>query len=105
MAEYIDSEPMIEKMQELIDNVSHNFPKATETELIILKGKYEAFIEYIKEQPVADVQPVKHGRWVKCGKLEGKIVMKCSECEQGITAMFAPKYHYCPNCGAKMSNE
>ena len=53
---------MIEEMQRLIDNVSRNFPKATETELIILKGKYEAFMEYIKEQPVADVQPVR--KWV-----------------------------------------
>ena len=53
----------------------------------------------------ADVQPVRHGRWVKCGKLEGKIVMKCSECEQGITAMFEPKYHYCPNCGARMDGD
>ena len=58
MAEYIEREPMIEEIQRLIDNVSRNFPKATETELIILKGKYEAFMEYIKEQPVADVQPV-----------------------------------------------
>ena len=53
---------MIEEMQRLIDNVSRNFPKATETELIILKGKYEAFMEYIKEQPAADVQPVR--KWV-----------------------------------------
>ena len=58
MAEYIEREPMIEEMQRLIDNVSRNFPKATETELIILKGKYEAFMEYIKEQPAADVQPI-----------------------------------------------
>ena len=58
MAEYIAKEPMIEEMQRLIDNVSRNYPKATETELIILKGKYEAFMEYIKEQPAADVQPV-----------------------------------------------
>lgn len=62
MAEYIEREPMIEEMQRLIDNVSRNFPKATETELIILKGKYEAFMEYIKEQPAADVQPV--DRWI-----------------------------------------
>ena len=62
MAEYIEREPMIEEMQRLIDNVSRNFPKATETELIILKGKYEAFMEYIKEQPAADVQPI--DRWI-----------------------------------------
>ena len=62
-------------------------------------------LQIIHRLPSADVQPVKHGWWVKCGKLEGKIVMKCSECGQGITAMFAPKYHYCPNCGARMDGD
>ena len=57
--EYISKEPMIEEMRKLIDSVAVNFPNATETELIILKGKYEAFIEYIQEQPAADVQPIK----------------------------------------------
>ena len=87
MAEYIEKEPMIEEMQRLIDNVSRNYPKATETELIILKGKYEDFMEYIKEQPAADVQPV--DRWISVkDKLPevGKVVIICDK-QGGVGAM------------------
>ena len=59
----------------------------------------------IDEMPAADVQSVKRGKWIPCGRLEGKIVEKCSICEQGITSKFAPLYHYCPNCGAKMDDD
>jgi rubrerythrin len=108
--EYISKEPMIEEMRKLIDSVAVNFPNATETELIILKGKYEAFIEYIQEQPAADVQPIKHGRWIgiteyckKNGYIPSGmgIYYWCSECgkEEKKTS------DYCPNCGARMDGE
>lgn len=57
--------------------------------------------------PAADVEPVRHGRWVKYA---GKLI--CSECKK-----YPPMkdesggwrtYHewpYCPNCGAKMDGE
>ena len=107
MAEYIEKEPIIEEMQSLIDNVSRNFPKATETELIILKGKYEAFMEYIKEQPKADVQPVKRGHWEKDEKGQ---FHHCSECEaetfRDVDSWGLDYGEYlsdfCPCCGADM---
>ena len=109
MAEYIEREPMIEEMQRLIDNVSRNFPKATETELIILKGKYEAFMEYIKEQPAADVQPVKRGRWICNEELYYNGMAKCSCCEaefyvEDLQTLQgdAECVKFCPNCGADM---
>ena len=104
MAEYIEREPMIEEIQRLIDNVSRNFPKATETELIILKGKYEAFMEYIKEQPVADVQPVKRGEWEKKSSVG---VFRCSLCQHifMLGADEINEYHFCPCCGADMRGD
>ena len=63
---------------------------------------YPVVSDIIDKFPAADVEEVRHGEWVKSGRLEGKVVMKCSVCSQGITSMFAPEYHYCPNCGAKM---
>ena len=112
MAEYIEKETMIEEMQRLIDNVSRNFPKATETELIILKGKYEAFMEYIKEQPTADVQPVKRGHWYDVGAEyikeigQFKIHAFCSECHR--LNYYMDDYsqnmeaEFCQHCGADM---
>ena len=44
-------------------------------------------------------------KWIICGKLEGKTVMKCSHCGQGITSMFAPVYRFCPTCGSYMSED
>lgn len=62
----------------------------------------ETVFEYIDYMLTADVEEVRHGKWERCGRLEGKTVLKCSVCGQGITSMFAPEYHFCPNCGAKM---
>lgn len=53
--------------------------------------------------PLADVAPVRHGRWVnkKGGFFE---FAACSLCgEVAPTAGIAP--NYCPNCGAKMDLE
>ena len=50
--------------------------------------------------PVADVEPVRHGRWI-WGDTMGHSWMKCSEClvsQSGQTLCFT----YCPNCGANM---
>ena len=45
----------------------------------------------------------KHGRWVVSeGTLGGYAVLHCKKC--GTTFNYVPswKYHYCPNCGARM---
>lgn len=62
MADYISREPMIREMQQLYEGVPYNFPNSTHTEWEILRGKYAAFIDYLKQQPAADVQPV--NRWI-----------------------------------------
>lgn len=51
----------------------------------------------ISEMPAADVQPVKHGRWM--------YPFYCSEC--GFTPYYSSDltYNYCPNCGCKMDLE
>lgn len=58
------------------------------------------FLFVIEDIPAADVEKVKHGRWI-FGQTMGHSWMKCSECcvsQGGQTATFT----YCPNCGAKM---
>ncbi len=55
--------------------------------------------------PVADVVPVRHGRWIEeddryFGFYATDIV--CSECNK--ISEFG-KFSYCPNCGAKMDKD
>lgn len=73
MSRYIDAEPL-----------EHRSPKLR---------------ALILEQPTADVEPVRHGRW------EGK-TYKCSLCGKWIDPLQGDAdMNYCPNCGAKMDGE
>lgn len=49
----------------------------------------------IDSVPSADVEPVRHGRW---------IVNECSLCGF-LTTEWIERCHYCPNCGATMDGE
>lgn len=55
----------------------------------------------IQKLPSAEVEPVKHGRWIDPA---AENCYRCSVCEE-YTTMEVPRllYHYCPNCGARMS--
>ena len=62
--------------------------------------KFEAAIFKI---PLADVVPVRHGKWEIVVGSNGKEYMVCTCCRvsQDLTGVFT----YCPNCGAKMDLE
>lgn len=55
--------------------------------------------ETISNFPSADVDTVRHGRWV-CGDYYD-VGDVCSECDWD-SQMICPSYRYCPNCGARM---
>lgn len=64
----------------------------------------------LKDLPFADVAPVRHGRWESFEDVFMETCYQCSEC--GLSFYLADggtpkenKYHYCPNCGAKMDGE
>lgn len=89
MAEYIDKELAIEGMWAGLNGGTICGPEDTET--------------FLRSLPAADVEPVRHGRWI-FGDTCGHSWMKCSEClvsQSGQTLCFT----YCPNCGAKMDGE
>lgn len=62
----------------------------------------------IKELPAADVEEVKHGKWIEYPRAH---YFKCSECKETVPYKKAVlirgkrKYKYCPHCGAKMDLE
>lgn len=56
----------------------------------------------VKDLPSADVQPMKHGRWIN----KGFITIYCSNCSKIPGGWPAPApTDYCPNCGAKMDGD
>ena len=63
-------------------------------------------VKILNQFPAADVEPVKHGRWVEPPRLYyGAKQYECSLCysdtfwkKHSITV----KYLYCPNCGCRM---
>nr|DAK14913.1 MAG TPA: Thaumarchaeal output domain 1 [Caudoviricetes sp.] len=63
-------------------------------------------VDVMATVPIADVQEVKHGDWLKPGNdpIDNKQWI-CSECK-GLTetAYYCGHcyYNYCPNCGARM---
>ena len=72
-------------------------------------------IDIINRLPSADVEPVKHGRWINFyGNYK---TAECSVCEElyevsdmresnrMLFEAFSRYYKYCPHCGAKMDGE
>ena len=57
-------------------------------------------LDYIESEPAADVEPVKHGRWL-CVDTDTEQFFLCNRCKK-------KEYwesNYCPNCGARMDEE
>ena len=82
MAKYIKLEYAIDAVLD----VYYNTP-----DIDLSGGKFEATILKI---PVADVVPVRHGRWIK----HDDGAFTCSECENAESN----ESHFCRYCGAKM---
>lgn len=92
MVEYIDREALISDLKEL-----------PEQERIEYMGIYDC----IKSQPTADVQEVRHGKWLYEDSDRGWTDYKCSDCGNIISTVAQDEdlYSYCPYCGAKMDKE
>lgn len=75
----------------------NNEPITYGTMLGLISAK--AFIETAE---TADVQEVRHGKWIS-NELGGyKWAYYCSECGWLDGYPFNERHKYCPNCGAKM---
>ena len=88
MAEYIDRGALIEwlKRIRLIDlSVGRGLCR------VIMEDDFKKAIKQMPKGIIADVTPVRHGRWL----LDGS----CSEC---MANPLTTHKKYCPNCGAKM---
>lgn len=76
-------------------------------------GVSELIGNIIKDTPTADVQEVKHGKWIQFGTMrraDGKIYdYFCSWCKgpagKDDYNNYATLSAYCPHCGAKMDGK
>ena len=64
--------------------------------------RVECDIDVIKTAPAADVQPVKHGRWIITDDVEHFIAV-CSECGRTEDSRDIKDMLYC-HCGARMAS-
>ena len=58
-------------------------------------------VKILNQFPVADVAPVRHGRW---NDSLARITPYCSVCGHSHRCLIRTP-NYCPNCGAKMDDE
>lgn len=56
----------------------------------------------IDNAPTVDLEPVRHGRWVKSGYACGESEWTCTECGNKEWRTSTGRLKWCPLCGAKM---
>lgn len=72
---------------------------------------WNAAVKILKEASAADVQEIKHGKWIKMDIIPDDVDYYCSECRNFIdiaTGRETPidrEFFYCPHCGAKMNGK
>lgn len=79
----------------------------TQTADKIMQGLYSAE-QVINDVPSADVEPVRHGKWIKNEELSSNHVepiFLCSNCNYFEAWGFPECYPYCPYCGARMDGD
>lgn len=103
MAEYIERKAVISYIGELFTLCHETMPNEYGHHFIVEK-ELQVFLDSVVNIPAADVQPVRHGRWMKSEIPGEKFV--CSEC--GGACWYydykeeVARSRYCPNCGADM---
>lgn len=99
MAEYIEREATIEKLNRLCDRVCQ-YSKAQRKYMCGACPLGDAFTVIEDDIPAADVRSVKRGKWIDYQQWQW-IYAKCSECE----TVHDVRSNFCPSCGADMREE
>lgn len=105
MSKYIDKNALLNKMQELHEDLARDY------------GDYANYvigfgdaIELLEHAPTADVQEVKHAKDLMATKPYGRGSFKCSNChfyddDTYTIDMEIGRIKYCPACGALLEEE
>lgn len=102
MNEYISKQKVID----YLNGYLHSLGEGIADTLLFDSGRHRALINSIQDISVvkaADVQPVKHGRWIITDDVEHFIAV-CSECGRTEDSRDIKDMLYC-HCGARMDSE
>ncbi|WP_294408375.1 hypothetical protein [uncultured Ruminococcus sp.] len=103
MARYIDAEKLKDSIDSQTDSI-FNWGKTTE-EL------YHDLCELVDDEPTADVQETRHGKWEATELMYENGCTRCSECKTEYYASDLEEIcgdtfpTYCPLCGARMDGD
>ena len=110
MAKYIDRDGLVEWLKRIpLIDLSDGRGLCR----VIFEDDFKKAIKKIPKGIIADVAPVRHGRWIMKKTSAGVSYTVCSYCntsvkyndEYGTVIMNLKGANYCPNCGAKMDGE
>ena len=97
MDEYISREAVLKAFRIIAKNSNKDYQRGLQDAIDCLVP------EVIADIPAADVQPVKHGRWIITDDVEHFIAI-CSECGRTEDSRGIKDMPYC-HCGARMDGE
>ena len=101
MAKYIEREALIEWLKRIpLIDLSDGRGLCR----VIMEDDFKKAIKKMPKGIIADVEPVKHGRWIEQEKYTFGVMYDCSICNNRILDN-GHSWNYCPNCGAKMDEE
>ena len=98
MAKYIDREALVEWLKRIpLKDLSDGLGLCR----VIMEDDFKKAIKKMPKGIIADVTPVRHGRWVKQDKYAFGTFYDCSICDNRILDT-GNSWNYCPNCGCRM---
>jgi hypothetical protein len=103
MDEYISKQ----KVLDYLNGYLHSLGDGGAEDLLFVRGQRRALINSIQDilaVKAADVQPVKHGKWIEVTPKHSR----CSVCDTTCLIAVYPiskGANYCPNCGTDMRGD
>lgn len=104
MSDFISRDAAIAYIREQSEEMGKAFEELG-GESGIYADAYNDLAEDFHRIPAADVELVRHGRWIDNGADGYEWAFVCSRCGYVDGHPFDDRHNFCPNCGAKMDLE